>query len=119
VLKLALLTLTQAGNDEIDFRDRTSNAWAELYLQRVDAEIEPIFFDHLFACAEQGAEAERAWVERLQRIATAIFEDAVQALPTAGARRLKAVAVAEQRLNGAFRKTFAGYLSHTEAEHGG
>jgi hypothetical protein len=55
----------------------------------------------------------------LRGIAITIFEDAVRAMPIAGARRLKAVAVAEQRLNGAFRRTFEGYLSDSEARHGG
>lgn len=119
ILKLPLLTLAQAGEDELDFRDKTSNDWIDPYLQRVDDAVEPIFFDHLFARAEQGAVADRAWVMHLRTIADGIFEDAVQAMPIAGARRLKAIAVAEQRLHGAFRKTFEGYLKEAEAAHGG
>lgn len=119
VLKVPLLTLAQAGEAEVDFRDKTSNDWIEPCLQRVDDAIEPVFFDHLFARAEQGAAADRAWVAQLRTIADGIFEDAVQAMPIAGVRRLKAIAVAEQRLRGAFRKMFQGYLQEMETEHGG
>ncbi len=111
VLKVALLTLAQAGRSDVNFRDNTSSDWAEPYLRRVDDAIEPIFFDHLFARGEEKAGADRAWIETLRKIAHEIFEDAVAALPIAGVRRLKALAVAEQRLGGAFRKTFEGYLT--------
>lgn len=114
VLKIPLLTLAQAGPDEVDFRDRTSTVWVEPFLQRVDDAIEPVFFDHLFDRIERGAEADRAWGERLHEIARTILQDAIAALPIAGARRLKAVAVAEERLKGLFRASFGGLLGQEE-----
>ena len=52
MLKVPLLTLAQAGKSDVNFRDNTSNDWAEPYLHRVDDAIEPTFFNHLFARGE-------------------------------------------------------------------
>ncbi len=114
ILKIPLLTLAQAAPDELNFRDRTANAWIEPFLQRVEDEIEPIFFDHLFARAEND-EASRTWALRLRAIARLIFQQAIDALPITGARRLKAIAVAEQKLEGMFWAGFKGFLGKTEA----
>ena len=110
VLKIPLLTLIQAGDAAVDFRDKMASAWAQPWLDQVDQAIEPIFFDHLFARAEQGRPADQAWVLFLKRTAKQIFERAVAAVPIAGARRLKAIAVAEEKLGGLFFASFEGYL---------
>lgn len=112
ILKIPLLTLAQAGADALDFRDRTSNAWTEPFLQRIDGEIEATFFDHLFTRAEGGAEADRTWIVFLRHVGEVIFNDAVAALPIAGARRMKAVAVAEEKWRALFWSAFKGYLDH-------
>ncbi|MDX6749521.1 CRISPR-associated protein Cse1 [Geminicoccaceae bacterium 1502E] len=118
VLKFPLLTLAQAGAEEISLRDRTTTAWVEPWLDGVDRAVEPEFFDHLFERAEQGEAATRAWIAFLRKVANAIFNDAVAAMPVAGARRMKAVAVAELRLRGALKKVFGGYLEVETADAG-
>jgi CRISPR system Cascade subunit CasA len=116
VLKIPLLTLIQAGDAAVDFRDKMANAWAQPWLNQVDQAIEPVFFDHLFARAEQGPAADQAWVRCLRRIAERIFARAASAVPVAGARRLKALAVAEEKLGGLFHANFKGYLVQPAAE---
>lgn len=116
VLSIALMTLVQAGED-VDFGDTTAKTWVRPWLDEVDRLIEPIFFDHLFARAENEAGAGLAWANVLGRIAHVVFDAAVDALPINGARRLKATAVAERRLNSIFRTCFKGYLPQQEAAH--
>ncbi|MDF1586563.1 type I-E CRISPR-associated protein Cse1/CasA [Marinimicrococcus flavescens] len=118
VLKFPLLTLAQAGAEEISLRDRTTTAWVEPWLTRVDQAVEPVFFGHLFQRAEQGEAATQAWIAFLRELAATIFNDAVAAMPVAGARRMKAVAVAELRLRAALKKVFGGYLEVETADAG-
>jgi hypothetical protein len=119
VSKIPLLTLAQAGADDLDFRDRSSDAWIEPFLQRADDEIEPTFFDHLFARAEDGPEADRMWKSFLQQVGARILGEAIMALPIAGARRLKAVAVAEEQWGALFRSAFRGYLGQRGSRNAG
>jgi hypothetical protein len=116
VLKIPLLTLIQAGDVAVDFRDKMASAWAQPWLDQVDQAIESVFFDHLFARAEQGQAADQAWALFLRTIADRIFQRAVAAVPIAGARRLKAIAVAEEKLGGLFFASFKGYLMQAEEE---
>lgn len=116
VLKVPLLTLIQAGDAPVDFGDKTASAWARPWLDQVDHEIEPAFFDHLFARAEQGRAADQAWALFLENIAWRILDRATAAVPIAGARRLKAIAVAEERLHGLFRKNLGGYFTQPRQE---
>jgi CRISPR system Cascade subunit CasA len=116
VLKIPLLTLIQAGDAAVDFRDKTANAWAQPWLDQVDQAIEPVFFDHLFARAEEGRTGDQAWVLFLRDTAKRIFARAAAAVPIAGARRLQAIAVAEEKLGGLFYASFKGYLVQSEEE---
>jgi CRISPR system Cascade subunit CasA len=116
VLKIPLLTLIQSGEATVDFRDKMANAWARPWLDQVDQEIEPVFFDHRFARAEQRGVADRAWVLFLINAAQRIFARAAAAMPIAGARRLKALAVAEDKLGGLFHANFKGYLAQSAEE---
>jgi CRISPR system Cascade subunit CasA len=116
VLKIPLLTLIQGGEAAVDFRDKMANAWAQPWLDQVDQAIEPVFFDHLFARAETGRAADLAWVLFLKTIADRMFERAAAAVPIAGARRLKAIAVAQEKLGGVFWAGFKGYLVQPEEE---
>jgi CRISPR system Cascade subunit CasA len=109
VLKIPLLTLIQAGDAAVDFRDKMATGWAQPWLDQVDQAIEPVFFDHLFARAEQRRAADQVWVDFLKNTADRIFQRAASAVPIAGARRLKAIAVAEEKLAGLFRASFKGY----------
>jgi hypothetical protein len=108
--------LVQAGDAAVDFKDKMANAWGQPWLEQVDQVIEPAFFDHLFARAEKGRAADQAWVLFLRTSAERVFQRAVTAVPIAGARRLKAVAVAEEKLRGLFWASFKGYLMEPEQE---
>ena len=57
-----------------------------------------------------------AWARFLRTVAERIFERAAAAVPIAGARRLKAIAVAEEKLGGLFWRSFKGYLVKPEQE---
>jgi hypothetical protein len=116
VLKIPVLTLIQGGDAAVDFRDEMASAWAQPWLDQVDQAIEPVFFDHLFARAEQGRAADKAWARFLRTVAERIFERAAAAVPIAGARRLKAIAVAEEKLGGLFWRSFKGHLVKPEQE---
>jgi CRISPR system Cascade subunit CasA len=116
VLKIALLTLIQAGEHTLNFGDNTSNGWTEPWLRHIDAAIEPVFFDYLFARAQGHQGADQAWVQFLQAVARKTFEDAIQALPIAGNRRIKAIAVAEGKLAATFANSFGGYLTKETAD---
>ena len=108
VLKVPLLTLIQAGDAEVDFGDRTAGRWVQQWLKMADQRIDEAFFDQLFHLAE--TEDERSWGQFLRATADAVFAAALRSLPTAGVRRLKAQAVAEEKLEALFWKSFNGYM---------
>ncbi|MEZ5936183.1 MAG: hypothetical protein R3F54_30635 [Alphaproteobacteria bacterium] len=109
VLKPALLTLIQEGPAKVDYGDKTAGAWADQWLKPIDGEIEPVFFEHLFAWADDDANKMK-WIEFLGTTASVLFERAQHALPVTGHRRIKAIAIADSRLGAGFRRTFDGYL---------
>jgi CRISPR system Cascade subunit CasA len=111
VLKPALLTLVQAGKEAVNFMDKTTSAWADAWLDQVERRIDDVFFDHLFARAEDERAGTRSWVAFLEQVAVETFERAAEAMPVVGARRLKAIAIGESRLHGAFRRQFDGLLA--------
>ena len=114
VLKVPLLTLIQAGDAEVDFGDRTATRWVKQWLDAADRQVDARFFEQLFIRAETGST--ETWGRFLQRTAEAVFDDAVRTVPIAGARRLKAQAVAEQKLGALFWKNFSGLLTEREQE---
>ena len=106
MLRTALLSLVQGGPDQVKFGDRTGGIWAEKFLDEADREVDRNFFDHLFTCAEDEDAGRGHWLEVLRDLARTTFERAVEAAPLAGARRPRAIAVAERILWGAFYRTF-------------
>ncbi len=114
VLKVALLTLVQAGDAEVDFRDKTASAWVLPWLDAAEQRVEGDFFDHLFKTAE--TDDFRPWVLFLRGTANSVLGWAIEAMPIAGVRRLKAVAVAEQKLAALFWKNFKGHLEEPAME---
>jgi CRISPR system Cascade subunit CasA len=107
VLRTALIALVQGGPKQVKFGDKTAAAWADKFLDEGDREVDRRFFDLLFARALDEAGGKAAWLAFLRELAHDIFERAVAAVPLAGARRPRAVAVAERILWGAFSRTFA------------
>jgi hypothetical protein len=79
-----------------------------------DQRIDEAFFDQLFHLAETGDET--TWGRFLRATADAVFVAALHSLPTAGVRRLKAQAVAEERLEALFWKSFKDYMPEREKE---
>jgi hypothetical protein len=65
-----------------------------------------VFFDRLFERADDEEAGRRRWVVFLRDLADATFERAIEALPVPGPRRLRAIAVAERILWGAFYRNF-------------
>ena len=108
VLRTAVLSLIQGGPDEVKFGDRTATAWAEKLLADADDEVDRQFFEHLFAMADNEAAGATAWLGFLRQLASETFEHAVATAPLAGARRPRAVAMAERILWGAFARHFPG-----------
>jgi CRISPR system Cascade subunit CasA len=116
VLRPSFISLIEPDLAKGKSPKKATVSWTERLLEGVDHEIEPVFFDHLFARAEQGQAADQAWALFLRTIADRIFQRAVAAVPIAGARRLKAIAVAEEKLGGLFFASFKGYLMQAEEE---
>ena len=114
VLKVPLLTLIQAGDVEVDFGDRTATKWVKQWLDVADRQIDEQFFEQLFVRAESGST--EPWGRFLQRTAKAVFADAARTVPIAGARRLKALAVAEEKREALFWKTLGGLLPERQKE---
>ena len=111
VLKIPLLTLIQAGDAAVDFQDKMANRWAQPWLDLSDQAIEPVFFDHLFARAEQGRAADQAWARFLKTIAKRIFERAAwlpcRSPARGGSRRSRSP---RRSFGGLFWASFKGYL---------
>jgi CRISPR system Cascade subunit CasA len=116
VLRPSLYTLMEPDLKRGQSPKRSTLEWTSKFLRLIDQAIEPAFFDHLFARAEPGRAADQAWVLFFKTIATQVFEQAVAAVPTAGARRLKAIAVAEEKVRGLFFANFKGYLAEPEQQ---
>jgi CRISPR system Cascade subunit CasA len=114
MLRTALLSLVQGGPDQVKFGDRTAGVWADKFRDEADREVDRMFFAHLFACAEDEDAGRRQWLEFLRDLARTTFERAVEAAPIAGARRPRAIAVAERILWGAFYRTFPELRSARE-----
>jgi len=108
VLKAPLLTLIQAGDAEVDFGDRTATQWVKQWLDAADRQVDDAFFAQLFTRAE--TESFETWGRFLREVADKTFAAAERTVPIAGARRLKALAVAEQKLGALFWKSFNGYF---------
>jgi CRISPR system Cascade subunit CasA len=101
VLHPALCALLQGGRDDIDFRDRRTSRW----LERLDAAVDRVFFEDLWAVADlDSEEARRQWDERLRALTREQLDAAIAEAPTPGAVHPKAVARAEIIYWGSARK---------------
>lgn len=106
VLRTALLALVQSGPEQVKFGDRTAGRWADRFCEMADREVDRRFFEFLFERAEDEDAGRRRWLEFLRDLAIETFEHAVAAAPVAGARRPRAIAVAERIFRGALYRTF-------------
>ena len=108
VLKMSLMSLVQGGARDVKLGDHAAEAWARPWLEQADRRIDEHFFDALFEHAETGSC--ESWGCFLQLVARETFKNAAASLPTAGARRLKALAIAEDRMENSFFRQFKDYF---------
>jgi CRISPR system Cascade subunit CasA len=114
IVRSALLALLQGapirnGQLQIDYQDQTTGRWAEEFWKGADREVDGVFFGHLFARAADEAAGRLAWFRFLEELAWRTFKQAVDATPLSGARAARAVAVAENLLEGQFYATDGGF----------
>ena len=114
VLRTALLALVQGGPAQVKFGDRTATAWVDKLLGEADRQVDQRFFDLLFARALDEPAGTRGWLDFLRGLGAETFERAVRTVPLAGARKPRAVAVAERILWGAFHRAFPTARARSE-----
>jgi len=115
VLHLALCALLQGGKETLNLRDAHTEPW----IRRMDAAVDRIFFEDLWADAEAGPdEARGRWHRRLRQLAATELEDAIASAPIPLAVYPKAVARAEGLFWGLLKKHFPDALD-TTATHTG
>ncbi|MCB9944574.1 MAG: type I-E CRISPR-associated protein Cse1/CasA [Geminicoccaceae bacterium] len=114
VLKFPLMSLVQGGERDVKLGDQTAEAWARPWLERADLRIDEHFFDHLFTIVETGSH--ERWARFLQTVARETFADAALSLPIAGMRRIKALAIAEDKLESFFYRNFKDYFPTSQKE---
>lgn len=101
VLKPALCAYLQGGADDLRFDDNR----ADSHLDAVDDAIDAEFFPRLFEDVDlDSAEASRSFETWLFQLGRDALERAFDSLPTAAARRERAIASAEARFFGGVRK---------------
>jgi len=107
VLKPALLTLFQNGDEAIDFKDKGSAGRAEPFLDRFDDIVDRDFFPRLWEEFEEGADREevlRRWISDLLDAARALVDEADRGASKAVKRRYRARARADAVLAAAPRR---------------
>lgn len=103
VLKPAVLAYLQGGPDKLKFDDDRANA----VLSRLDRVIDAHFFRLLFETVDASPEdADRQFQLFVRKAAQDELERALRGLPTAAARRPRAIAFAERAFFGAAKKLF-------------
>lgn len=111
VLRPAICALLQGAPEDLKFND----PGARPHVDRLDAEVDRIFFEELFRDLEEDDlhVRDRRWQKTLRKLAEAIFEGAVDAVPIPDARRYRAIAAGERLLNGGLRKVLPAAYAET------
>lgn len=124
VLRRALIIYVQGGPDgerrSVDWTKPSNGPLTRPWVQRLDRQIDTIFFDQLWALAEQ-EDAKAVWKRKLADMAAGVLEAALPALPCDQTRHWLAAAAARD----AFRNMIVGKLEleagwrmpEVEAEH--
>lgn len=111
VLRPALCALLQGGKEQLDLRDKRAHRW----IDRMDDEVDRLFFDDLWANVElEEEDARRSWDRRLYGLAQNQLEDAVRSAPVPLAVRPRSAARADLLLAGSARKHLPGAFETTE-----
>jgi CRISPR system Cascade subunit CasA len=113
-LRFGLQSFLQGGPEKIDFKDNRPQSWSAT----LDQEIDRIFFDHLFARAEDSDDSARAdaWREALCETTRHLFTQATDRLDPPQSRRERARAVSSRTFEGMLRK--AALIRSTAPEGG-
>jgi CRISPR system Cascade subunit CasA len=102
-LRPALVALLQGGREKLDLTDPRPGPWLEVFDRRIDE----TFFSHLWnTLSLPDEEARKSWHQEIACKAREILREAEDSLPTAGARRYRALAKAESLLEGGISKCF-------------
>lgn len=120
VLRAALLQFVD-GSDDPDWKNGDFGKYVQRWTEQFDQLVDEVFYEALFATvdAEQAdLEAEAQWLQTLNRLATVVFQRALEALPSRDRSRVFASVRAEQMLRGSLHKQFGPLLAHTRATAG-
>lgn len=101
VLKPAFCAYLQGGADDLRFDDNRADSHLDALDDAIDAEFFPRLFEDVELDSAEASKSFETWLFQLGRDA---LEHALDSLPTAAARRERAVAAAEARFFGGVRK---------------
>lgn len=110
VLRPAVLQLMQAARDAPEFKQPETAEWAAVFSQTLDRTVDEHFFPFLWDCLDALGDAPATpailtpWSQFLIQRVRSEFKRACNALPTSSALRYRAMAKAENLLEGSLRK---------------
>jgi len=117
VLRAALLQFVD-GSDEPDWKNGDFAKYVQRWTEQFDQLVDEVFYETLFATVDAeraDLEAEAQWLQTLERLATVVFERALDALPSRDRSRVFASVRARQIFRGGLHKQFGPLLAHIRA----
>ncbi len=120
VLRAAMLQFVD-GTDDPDWKNGDFAKYVQRWTEQFDQLVDEVFYEALFATVDAeraDLEAEAQWLQTLKRLATLVFDRALDALPSRDRSRVFARVRAEQMFNGSLHKQFGPLLAHSRATAG-
>ena len=120
VLRAAMLQFVD-GSDDPDWKNGDFAKYVQRWTEQFDQIVDEVFYETLFATVDAeraDLEAEAQWLQTLERLATVVFERALDALPSRDRSRVFASVRAWQIFRGGLHKQFGPLLAHTRATAG-
>ena len=120
VLRAAMLQFVD-GTDDPDWKNGDFAKYVQRWTEQFDQLVDEVFYEALFATVDAeraDLEAEAQWLQTLKRLATLVFDRALEALPSRDRSRVFARVRAEQMFNGSLHKQFGPLLAHSRATAG-
>ncbi len=114
ILKPAICAFLQGGRDELRLDDDRANSFLAAVDRRIDAEFFPRLFEDVNVDPDEQSRRFDTWLVALGR---ETLRAATDGLPTASARRERAIAAAESRFFGAARKHLPCAFERAVAEN--
>ena len=115
VLRAALLQFVD-GSDDPDWKNGDFAKYVQRWTEQFDTLVDEVFYEAMFATVDAelaDLEAEAQWLQALKRLATLVFDRALEALPSRDRSRVFARVRAEQMFSGGLHKQFGPLLAHT------